>query len=100
MSMIFMGLKNPEDTFAVTLAESEDVNDHILTLNPIDSLEEIDSINVTVSEKDYRISRIEIIDIAGNLTRFKLGAYEQKNDIDDSFFNFKVPADVKVIEEE
>ena len=99
LSMIFMGLKNPEDTFDVTIAESEGVHDYVLTLSPKGSLEEIDYINVAVSEKDYRITGIEIFDISGSLTRFKLGAFEQKS-FDDGFFIFKVPDDVKVIEEE
>ncbi len=100
LSMIFMGLKNPEDAFDVTIAESGDTEEHTLALTPKESLEEIDSINVTVSATDYRITRIEIIDIAGNITRFRLGVFEQRNDIDDGFFDFKVPGDVKVIEEE
>ena len=100
LSMIFMGLKNPEDTFDITLSKSEDAKEEILTLSPNESLEEIDYINVTVSEKDYSITRIEIVDIAGTLTRFKLGIFEQKNDMADSFFDFEVPEGVKVIEEE
>ena len=60
---------------------------------------EIDHINVTVSAADFRITRIEITDIVGNLTRFKLGEFRQKKDLDDSFFDFKVPEGVKVIEE-
>ena len=95
-----MGLKNPEDTFDITLSKSEDAKEEILTLSPNESLEEIDYINVTVSEKDYSITRIEIVDIAGTLTRFKLGIFEQKNDMADSFFDFEVPEGVKVIEEE
>lgn len=100
LSMIFMGLKNPEDSFNITIAESGDIKEYILTLTPNESLEEIDCINVTVAENVYKITRIEIIDITGNLTRFELGEFEQKNGIDDSFFDFKVPEDVKVIEEE
>lgn len=99
LSMIFMGLKNPEDNFDVTTTESEDINEHILTLTPKESLEEIDQINVTVSARDFKIIRVEILDIAGNLTRFRLGEFEQKKDMDESFFDFKVPDDVKVIEE-
>ncbi|MGD9162052.1 MAG: outer membrane lipoprotein carrier protein LolA [Desulfobacteraceae bacterium] len=99
LSMIFMGLKNPEDNFDVTTTESADADEHILTLTPKESLEEIDQIDVAVSDKDYKITRVEILDIAGNLTRFKLGEFERKKDIDDSFFDFKVPDDVKVIEE-
>jgi len=100
LSMIFMGLRNPEDTFDVTISKSEDAKEHILTLTPNESLEEIDYINVTVSGEDYRITQVDIIDIAGTLTRFRLGAFKVKNDLDDSFFDFKIPDDVKVVEEE
>jgi outer membrane lipoprotein-sorting protein len=100
LSMIFMGLKNPEDDFDVTIAGPEDAKECIITLTPKGSLEEIDNINVTLSYKNYHMTRIEITDIAGNLTRFKLGEFEQKKDLDDSFFDFKVPDDVKVVEEE
>ena len=100
LSTIFLGLKDPEDSFNVTIAESEDAKDHTLTLTPNQSLEEIDHIDVTVSAQDYRINRVEITDIAGNLTRFKLGEFSLKNDMDDSFFDFKVPEDVKVVIED
>lgn len=99
LSMIFLGLKNPEDEFGVTVTEPEDEKEYLLTLTPDESLEEIDYINVTVSKNEYRITRIEILDIAGNLTRFKLGEFEQKNGMDDSFFDFKVPEGVKIVEE-
>ena len=99
-SMIFMGLKNPADTFDITLAASETAGEYNLTLTPSETWEEIDHINVKVSEKDYKITQIEIFDVIGNLTRFKLGEFEKKNDIDDSFFDFKVPEGVKVVKEE
>lgn len=101
LSMIFMGLKNPEDDFDVTIAGPEDVKECVLTLSPKGPLEEeIDYISVTLSEKDYKITRVELLDLTGNLTRFKLGEFEQKKDLDDSFFDFKVPEGVKIIEEE
>ena len=99
LSTIFLGLKNPEESFDVTITESGDVKEYTLTLVPIQSLEEIDSINVTVSSKDYRITRVEFTDISGTLTRFRLGEFELKSDLDDSFFEFKVPEGVKVITE-
>ena len=99
LSMIFTGLKNPEDTFEITLAKPGTDKNYELTLTPDESLAEIDHINVTVSAADFRITRIEITDIVGNLTRFKLGEFRQKKDLDDSFFDFKVPEGVKVIEE-
>ncbi len=100
ISMIFTGLKNPEDTFSITLLEPDKTDDYELTLIPNETWDEIDNIKIIVSKKDYSISRIEIIDITGNLTRFKLGAFEKKTDLEEGFFNFTVPGDVRVIEEE
>ncbi len=100
LSMIFMGLKDPSETFSITLAEPEKTDEYRFLLIPDESWEEIDSIKVTVSAGTHMITRIEISDIAGNLTRFTLGEFKQKADMDDSFFDFKVPQDVKVIEEE
>jgi outer membrane lipoprotein-sorting protein len=97
--MIFTGLKNPEDSFNISLLEPDGSEDYELTMIPNESWEEIDSIKILVSKKDYRINRIEIIDITGNLTRFKLGAFEQKKELEASFFDFTVPNDVRVIEE-
>jgi outer membrane lipoprotein-sorting protein len=99
ISMIFTGLKDPEETFNITLLELDKSEDYELTLIPNESWEEIDNIKILVSKKDYRVNRIEIIDITGNLTRFKLGAFEQKKDLEAGFFDFSVPRDVKVIEE-
>ncbi len=99
-SMIFMGLKNPEETFDVTIEDSESSEFYQLTLTPKNSFEEIDHLSVTVSADEYRIVRIENIDIIGNITRFKLGKFEKKEGLDESFFDFKVPEGVKVIVEE
>lgn len=99
LCMIFMGLKDPGDTFSITGTETGTKGEYRLTLIPNEAWEEIDSIKVTVSDKDYRITRIEIYDIAGNITRFKLGEFEEKKDLDDGFFDFKIPAGVKVINE-
>lgn len=100
LSMIFMGLKNPEDSFDVSVAESEDVKGYTLTLTPKESMEGIEYINITISDEDYKITMVELLDVAGNITRFKLGEFKPKNGLDDSFFDFKVPDDVKIIEEE
>ena len=100
LTTIFMGIKNPEDTFTITMAGSKAKDEYVLTLTPNESWEDIDNIKVHVSAVDYIITRIEINDMVGNLTRFRLGKFEKKNDLDNSFFDFKVPEDVKVIEED
>ncbi len=100
ISMIFTGLKNPEESFNISLLEPDGENYYELTLIPNDTWEEIDNIKIIVTKKDYTINRIEIIDITGNLTRFKLGAFEQKNGLEAGFFTFTVPDGVRVIEEE
>ncbi len=100
LSTIFMGIKNPEDTFTITMAGSKSKDEYLLTLTPNEAWEDIDDIKVHVSAADYSITRIEIIDMVGNLTRFRLGKFEKKNDLNDSFFDFKVPEGVKVIEED
>lgn len=100
ISMIFTGLKNPEESFSISILEPDGENYYELTLIPNDTWEEIDNIKIIVAKKDYTVNRIEIIDITGNLTRFKLGAFEQKNGLDAGFFTFAVPDGVRVIEEE
>ncbi|MBN1903546.1 MAG: outer membrane lipoprotein carrier protein LolA [Deltaproteobacteria bacterium] len=100
ISMIFTGLKNPEESFNITLLEPDGENYYELTLIPDETWEEIDNIKILVSKKDYIIYRMEIIDITGNLTRFKLGAFEQKKGLEAGFFDFAVPDGVRVIEEE
>jgi outer membrane lipoprotein-sorting protein len=100
ISMIFTGLKNPEETFNVSILEPDGADYYELTLIPDETWEEIDNIKILVSKKDYIINRIEIIDITGNLTRFKLGAFEQKKGLEAGFFEFAVPDGVRVIEEE
>jgi outer membrane lipoprotein-sorting protein len=100
ISMIFTGLKNPEETFNISLLEPDGENHYELTLIPNETWEEIDNIKILVSKKDYIINRIEIVDITGNLTRFKLGAFEQKKGLAKAFFEFAVPDGVRVVEEE
>jgi outer membrane lipoprotein-sorting protein len=99
ISMIFTGLKNPEETFNISLLEPDGEDYYELTLIPNETWEEIDNIRIIVTKKEYRINRIDIIDITGNLTRFKLGAFEQKKGLETGFFDFTVPDGVRVIEE-
>ncbi|NLA74782.1 MAG: outer membrane lipoprotein carrier protein LolA [Deltaproteobacteria bacterium] len=99
ISMIFTGLKNPEETFNITLFEPDSSDNYELTLIPSESWDEIGNIRLLISKKDYIINRIEIIDITGNLTRFRLGPFEQKKGRDPGFFEFALPEDVRVIEE-
>lgn len=100
LSMIFMGLKNPDDTFNITFTEPEKTEEYCLKLTPKESWEEIDNIRVTVSGSDFKIIRIEIDDVIGNLTRFKLGEYKLQHDIDEGFFDFNLPEGVEVIQEQ
>jgi outer membrane lipoprotein-sorting protein len=99
LNEIFQGLKKAEEHFDIALANPEAKNELFqMQLRPRPPWPDIDYIKLEAL-KDGQIRVIEIMNYAGGLTRFILGAIMPKKNFQKNFFSFEVPKGVKIVEE-
>lgn len=99
LSDTFQGLKHAEENFKITVAEDEKKG-YRLNLIPDPPWQQVEHVGLLVDTRDYRIRTIAIYNYVGGITRFMLGGLSVRYDLDEDFFQFKVPDGVKVVEEE
>lgn len=97
---IFMGLKNPEQNFNVTITHNKDSNTYLVNLTPTTEWDEIAHIDVKISGEKYKIEKIELYNIVGSITRFILGDFIAREDLKEDYFDFSVPEGIEVIIEQ
>jgi outer membrane lipoprotein-sorting protein len=99
LSDIFHGLRMVGETFEISMLDDGPDGQHKLQLVPNPPWPEIQRILILVSEDDNRIGTVEIFNQMGGLTRFILGDMRIEENFQEGFFRFKVPEDVKLIDE-
>jgi outer membrane lipoprotein-sorting protein len=97
---IFQGLRDVEERFDIVLSRISEDGGCELKLSPNPPWPSIQHLELTVSQTDYTIQKVEIYDSAGGITRFTLGDLHVENSFPEGFFSFSVPEGVDVIEEE
>ncbi|MFH1122827.1 MAG: outer-membrane lipoprotein carrier protein LolA, partial [Pseudomonadota bacterium] len=85
--------------FVVMLTGRDDTGGLQLELTPNPPWPEIDHITISVAQEDYRIRKVEIRNLLGGITRFKLGNVAVRKRFDAGLFTFVPPDGVKVIKE-
>lgn len=100
MSDIFQGLRDVESRFKVDLIAYSAENGHEVKLSPDPPWDQIDHINLWVDPVDYHIRTLETYNYLGGVTRFILEKPSAHGDFEKNFFDFQVPKDVTVIEED
>jgi len=96
---VLQGLRGVEESFVVMLSGRDDTGGLQLELTPNPPWPEIDHITLSVAQEDYRIRKVEIHNLLGGITRFKLGDVAVRKSFDAGLFTFVPPDGVKVIEE-
>jgi outer membrane lipoprotein-sorting protein len=99
LSNIFNGLSRVTEGFEVTLERPPDKREYNLRLTPKETWEEIDHISLTVNSDSFAILAVEIHNLLGTITRFKLGDFSVREDLEKSFFELEIPDGVELIEE-
>ena len=97
---IFSGLKNPEQNFNVAITRHMDSKTYLVNLTPKTEWEEIDHIDVIVSDENYKIEKIELYNVVGSITRFMLGEFKTRGDLKEDYFDFSAPEGIEVILEQ
>ena len=96
---IFQGLREAEEDFILSLSSDAQGKERQLELTPNPSWPDIDHITLYLTLEDCRIEKIEIYNVLGGMTRFKLGKERVEERFEASFFSFTPPEDIEVIEE-
>lgn len=97
---IFMGLRDPDQNFNITITRQTDNNGYLVKLTPKTEWEEIDHIDIMVSDEIFKIEKIELYNIIGSITRFILGEFKARSDIGEDYFDFTAPEGIEVILEQ
>jgi outer membrane lipoprotein-sorting protein len=100
LSDIFKGLNKATENFDIHYEESTDKGEYHLNLVPKEPWEEIDHISLSVDRDVFNITVVEIHNLLGNITRFRLGSLSVRKNFEKGFFEFIVPEGVQVQEEE
>ena len=100
LSDIFQGLRDVEERFDIVLLRINENGSCELKLSPNPPWSGIQYLEMTVSQKDHTIQKIELYDYAGGITRFILGDLHVEESFPEDFFRFEIPEGVHVIEEE
>jgi len=93
--------KYPRDYYASLLKTEEYENEehYILKLDPKeDTHGYIKSMKIWVNSDTYLISKIEYIDFNENTSTFAIQKIDIKKDLKDSFFKFKIPEGVEIVD--
>ena len=96
---IFQGLRGAEESFVIMQKGEDDQGALILEVTPSPSWGDIDHIDLTLTPGSFHIQKVEIYNLLGGLTRFKLGDAIKEEKFKDDFFKFAPPAGTRVIEE-
>jgi outer membrane lipoprotein-sorting protein len=96
---IFLGLRGVEQSFVVLQKGEDEKGNLILELTPNPSWGDIDHIDLTVTPGSYLIHKVEIYNVLGSVTKFKLGDSIKEEHFSDDFFKFTPPPGARIIEE-
>lgn len=96
---IFQGLRGVEESFVILQKGEDDQGALILEVTPSPSWGDIDHIDLTLTPGSFQIRKVEIYNLLGGLTRFKLGDSLKEERFTDDFFTFTPPPGTRIIEE-
>jgi len=96
---IFQGLRGVEQSFVILQKGEDEKGALILEVTPSPSWGDIDHIDLTITPGTFHIQKVEIYNLLGGLTRFKLGDSIKEERFKDDFFKFTPPEGTRVIEE-
>lgn len=99
LSDVFRGLKGVEEGFVVSLKEEGAGTPLRLELIPNPPWPDITRIDLHITAQGHRIETVEIHNILGGVTRFRLGDEIKEKTFKDDFFRLKIPEGAKVVED-
>lgn len=98
LSDIFQGLLEVEQRFQVIMLEHNKQGEHRVQLRPTPPWQEIEHVILTVTGK-YEIRTVEVHNLLGSITRFKLEDLTENKSFDKDFFKIDVPEGVELVKD-
>ncbi len=95
------GIGKLRDDFKISFAgdkEAEKAGGYLLDLVPVKPEEGVKKLQIAVNRESFQITRVVLFDPYGNVTTLVFTAIELNKDLPDSFFTFKVPSGVDVMD--
>lgn len=95
------GIGKLREDFKISFAgdkEAEKAGGYLLDLVPVKPEEGVKKLQIAVNRESFQITRVILFDPYGNVTTLALSAIELNKNLPDSFFSFKVPAGVDVMD--
>jgi len=95
------GIGKLREDFRISFAgdkEAEKAGAYLLDLVPVKPEEGVKKLQIAVHRESFQIIRVLLFDPYGNVTTLALSAIELNKDLPDSFFVFKTPAGVDVMD--
>lgn len=99
LSDVFRGLRGVEEGFVVSLSEEEEGKPLKLEVTPSPPWPDIRQIDLHVIRPNFLLQKVEIYNIVGGLTRFKLEEKVIQKAFKEDFFCLEIPEGAKVIED-
>jgi hypothetical protein len=88
---IFQGLRGVEQSFVILQKGEDEKGALILEVTPSPSWGDIDHIDLTITPGTFHIQKVEIYNLLGGLTRFKLGDSVKEERFKDDRFMYRIP---------
>ncbi len=95
------GIGKLKEDFRISFAGEKDADKtgvYLLDLVPVKPQEGVKKLQIAVSRESFQITRVVLFDPNGNVTTLAFSAIELNKDLPESFFTFKVPAGVDVMD--
>lgn len=87
--------------YVATLLERETIDGtktHVLKLSPRDTRSLVKSMKVWVDPSEWLMVKVEVLDVSGNLTTYRIREVAFNGGLSDRIFHFDIPPDVEVID--
>jgi outer membrane lipoprotein-sorting protein len=97
LSDIFSGLLKVEEKFRLVKLPDNKSGEHLISLYPDPPWQEVDHVVLTVTS-GHEIVGVDIYNLLGGITRFRLLETMKKDLFEEGFFDFQVPEGVQVKE--
>ena len=91
-------IRKIRDDFNITLEDIRFGNFYSLMMEPRQKTWDLVRINLLVSKENYHITQVYTYNAYGDLTRIEFSNLEFNDAMDPSLFEFKMPADVDILE--
>jgi len=95
------GIGKLREDFKISFAgdkDAEKTGSYLLDLIPVKPEEGVKKLQIAVNRESFQINKVVLFDPYGNVTTLTFSAIELNKDLPDSFFSFKTPEGVDVMD--